>query len=139
MDEDMRDTYNKFGKVKIDPRHDELRLQISIILPYILWAILCFILTSSHNSSSSRPWLAGLLLVLCIAESIVIFFDISDVFKFWSTTWTEHETINLMHHMLPFMLSLIIAINQYYFFDIDLFTIDMLQKFDEKHKVIHNN
>eukprot|EP01031_Cornospumella_fuschlensis_P041283 gene41283-50385_t len=115
MDEQLRDSYNRFGPgaLDFDPRKDELKLISDIAIQYVFWGVLSFIFTLHSSAKACRVWLAIVLIAIMSTE--VCFSLTSTNLPVWMlpNTLTEYELIFFLHAAYPAILAFLAALSMF--------------------------
>jgi uncharacterized membrane protein len=137
MDEEHRDVYNRFGTVDFDPRKDELKLIVDIVVKYLVWLVVCWVSSFRRGSKAARTWLAIVGLLALAAELAVSLTEIElpvvDVFPI--NQLCEFELVLYFHVVFPLIVSLLCCLAETLYIDADQVCLETLQQIALNQKV----
>jgi hypothetical protein len=130
MDEELRDTYNRFGPahLEFDPRKDEMKLIADISVSYIFLGILTYVMTIPTSSRGCRTWIIILGVAFLALEvsfsltELTIPAQIPELLK----SLTEYELLYYMTSAFPLLIGLLCILSKYYYVDLEQTTIAVL-------------
>ena len=121
MDLELRDVYNKFGKVGIDnnKRYSETQFLIEVAIFYVSWAVMAFLLTMGKKSGQARDWIFTGLIVMLVVEVVVMTSQTNPLPTYLFPTMTEYDLVRIMHSIFPAFMNGCRSLGAYLFVDVD--------------------
>lgn len=120
-----------------DPRDEEFRLIIDMIVFYLSWFIGLIIITVPKSSHSSRFWSSIYLTLVIIVHTVFTFAEIQITtlpFKI-SSTLTEYEFIRFLQLGIPVIFLVFRFIAEWSYVDVETETIKYLVTISQNHQV----
>jgi hypothetical protein len=139
MDENLRDTYNRFGaqSLDFDPRKDELKLILDFVIVYLFWGIVAYISTLPSAARGGRTWITICGIVVMITE-ISFKLTESTLPEWFPQKLTEYELIYYLHSMFPTIIALLRALSEANYMDLDQTSISVITEVCKHQKVIRS-
>ena len=136
MDETKRDIYNRFGEdsLQFDPRADELKLLLGLGGIYLFWGVCTYIATLPASARACRTWVVMVLILMLICEVFLCLTETA-LPSWMPASWTEHEFASLMHSIFPLALVLLRCVSEYFYVDINHFSVIVLNALSKHYKV----
>jgi len=129
MDEELRDTYNRFGShnLEFDPRKDEMKLIADVAVKYIFFGIVMYIMTIPNSNRASRTWIIILGIALLAIEASFLLTDTS--IPIWMPKFlTEYELLFYLDSAFPLVIVLLSALAKSLYVDVDQTTVSVLHE-----------
>jgi uncharacterized membrane protein len=123
--------------VNNDPRDEDFRLIIEMIIFYLSWFIGLIIITIPKSSHSSRFWSSIYLILVIVIRTVLTFTEIVITnlpFKI-SPTLTEFELIYCLHIGIPVVFLVFRLISEWSYVDVESETIKYLATISQNHQV----
>jgi hypothetical protein len=140
MDENLRDTYNRFGaeNLDFDPRKDELKLILDFMIVYLFWGIVAYISTLPSAARGGRTWIIICGIVIMVTE-ISFKLTESSLPEWFPRKLTEYELIYYLHSIFPTIVALLRALSEANYMDLDQTSVNAINEVCRHQKVIPLN
>lgn len=138
MDLELRDVYNKFGKVGVadNKRYSETQFLIEVAIFYVSWAVMAFLLTMGKKSGQARDWTFTGMIVMLVVEVVLMTSQTNPIPTWLFPTVTEYDLVRIMHSLFPAFMNGCRSLGSFLFVDVDAQLRQFLLALQEQNKDI---